>query len=99
MLTVCRWALRYNVYGLLPTSYLLIISCNYTLIVSDTGIIHYRLSFVKHLIQIKWDSFSEKEKLPETFSYGAVADDTLPRNDRAYELPITTIYKVKYFID
>ena len=45
---------------------------------------------------IKKDSFSWKEKLPETFSYGVIADDTLPRNDRAYELPITTIYTAEF---
>jgi len=47
---------------------------------------------------IKKGSFSWKEKLPETFSYGVIADDTLPLNDRAYELPIIPIYKVEWFI-
>jgi len=41
---------------------------------------------------IKKGSFSWKEKLPETFLYGVIADDTLPRIDRTYELPITPIY-------
>ena len=77
----------------------IVVKVSNTCLCTDYVIIHYRLSYVKRLIKIKWDSFSEKEKLSETFSYGVIADDTLPRNDRAYELPITTIYKVKYFID
>ena len=57
---------------------------------------YYTLSIYKcqAFIPNKLSSFSWKEKLPKTFSYGVVADDTLPRNARAYELPSITIYKV-----
>jgi len=39
-----------------------------------------------------------KDKLPKPFSIGAFAEDTLPLNTRAYELPDTTIYTISTLI-
>ena len=50
-------------------------------------------------INYKKGQFLYKDKLPKPFSIGAFAEDTLPLNTRAYELPDTTIYTVDTLID